>query len=113
MKKMDLGGVKGLTKGGPTKRNTSPKAIAERLIATREALELTQAELCRRLKIAHPTWNNYEAAFRRISPDNAFKVVRVLGVSLDWIYYGDTSLLPRHIISRLPAAMISDGDEES
>jgi transcriptional regulator with XRE-family HTH domain len=47
-----------------------------------------QAAWCRVTGITAPAWNNYEAGFRRINVDDAWKVTQVTGVSLDWIYGG-------------------------
>lgn len=76
----------------------SHEAISERLRLTREALGLSQVELCRRTGISTTTWNNYEKGINRISLDEAFKLKRRLSVSLDWIYFGDEAMLPARVI---------------
>lgn len=68
--------------------------VAARLQLTREALKLSQAALCRLAGISPQTWNNAETGDNRISVDEAIKLCRVTGVTLDWIYRGNRTLLP-------------------
>lgn len=72
----------------------SPEALAARLRALRKSVADSQADLCRRLGIATNTWNQYERM--KGSPDlaHALKIAETLGVTLDWIYFGDPSGLP-------------------
>lgn len=79
----------------------SREAISARLRLTRDALEMTQSEWCRRTGIATNTWNNYEKGLNRISLDEAFKIARTIGATLDWIYRGDESGLPKRITDGL------------
>lgn len=69
-------------------------SIARRIKLTREALGLSQAEICRRTGISPPAWNNYEKALGRPDLDPAFAIVRATGVTLDWLYFGDEAHLP-------------------
>lgn len=80
---------------------TSVDDVAERLRITREALKLTQAELCRRTGIAPNTWNNAETGDARIGVDQAMKLCRATGVTLDWIYRGIRLGLPVIILEYL------------
>lgn len=73
-------------------------SIARRIKLTREALGLSQAEICRRTGITPPAWNNYEMARGRPDLDPAFAISRVTGVSLDWIYFGTERLLPAAVV---------------
>lgn len=73
-------------------------SIARRIKLTREALRLTQAEICRRTGISAPAWNNYETARGRPDLDPAIAIVRATGVSLDWIYLGLEAHLPANIV---------------
>lgn len=66
----------------------SNEDIAERLIRTREAMGLNQAQWCRLTGIAPQAWNNYESGLNRISIDQAIKVCQATGVTTDWIYRG-------------------------
>lgn len=73
------------TKPPPTGSN---EAIAERLIRTREAMGLNQAQWCRLTGIEPQAWNNYESGLNRISINQAIKVCQATGVTMDWIYRG-------------------------
>lgn len=80
---------------------TSVEEVAARLRLTREALGLSQAALCRITRIPTNTWNNAETADNRLGLDEAFKLCRVTGVSLDWIYRGSRALLPAKILEEI------------
>lgn len=84
----------------------SVEAIAARLLATREALNLNQRQLCERTGIAPNTYNQWEKAKGRPDLDGALVLCEKLGLSLDWIYRGDESRLPHEIAVKLgrPAA---------
>lgn len=77
---------------------TSKEAIAQRLIATRGALGLTQAAFGRRCGIAPQTLNNYEQAINRISIEQALMICQATGATLDWIYRGEMAGLPLMIV---------------
>lgn len=62
--------------------------VAERLRITREALDLSQADICRLTGIEPNAWNNNERGANMISLAQA-KKLRAIGATLDWIYFGD------------------------
>jgi len=68
---------------------TSIPAIAKRLLATRQALGLSQVEVSRKIKISPRAWNNYELGRRRPELDTALLMRKQLGISLDFIYAGE------------------------
>lgn len=76
-------------------------AIAARLRATRQALGLSQTELCQRTKLARNTYNQWENAKGRPGLDQAIQMCDGLGVSLDWIYLGNPGALPYAIASKV------------
>ena len=76
-------------------------AIANRLTLLREALELSQAELCRAIDVQPNRWNQYETGERRITVAVATKLVDRYRVTLDYIYLGDPAGLPKRIVDRL------------
>ena len=77
--------------------------IARRLTETREILGLSQAELCREIKIAPNRWSAYEndTKKRKITLQVAIKLCDRYGITLDWIYRGDPSALPSHIRAKI------------
>lgn len=79
----------------PTERTIS--AISRRLVVTREALGLSQAQLCRRTGIATNTYNQWEKGIGRPGLDQANRLCDGLGITLDWIYRADASSLPAKI----------------
>lgn len=70
------------------------EAIAERLIALRTLNAPTQTAFCNQVNIQPNTWNQYETAKQRISLDMAIRLSKATGVTLDWIYLGDTTGMP-------------------
>lgn len=76
--------------------------IAGRLKLLREALDLNQAELCRRTGLAPNRWNQYETGERPITVAAAAILCEAFGVTLDWIYRGDRSGLPDRILTKIP-----------
>lgn len=82
-------------------KETSLSMIAARLKWTRQAKGLNQASWCRLAGIEPQAWNNYESGLRRISIDQALKVCRVSGVTLDWIYRGVASGMPVELATSL------------
>jgi DNA-binding XRE family transcriptional regulator len=69
------------------------KALGRRLIATRLALGLSAADLCRRIDCKPNRWSQYETGERRITLEIADRLCAEFRLSLDWIYRGDPSAL--------------------
>lgn len=78
------------------------KALGKRLQLTREALQLSAADLCRRIDCKPNRWSQYESGERRITLEIADRLCDEFGVSLDWIYRGNRALLPDAIRVKIP-----------
>jgi DNA-binding XRE family transcriptional regulator len=65
-------------------------AIGHRITAAREALEISQAEICRNLKIAPNTWNQYEKGVNKIPPETALALEKRYHITVEWIYIADS-----------------------
>lgn len=89
---------------GSQKEFSTTKDVSERLRQLRTALDISQAQLCRRAGIETNAWNNYEKGRNRISVDHAIKVKRTFGVTLDWIYHGDMGGVRADIADKIAAA---------
>lgn len=95
------------TTGGPENGEILPmpdtiKEIAQRLIATREAVGFpNQVEFCREIGIEKNIYNPFEKGRRRITVDAAIKIRKRFGIPLDWIYCGDAQALPGQIYRKL------------
>ena len=81
--------------------------ISKRLIATREALGLRPSQFCEAAGIPRTTYSNWESGEKRPGLSAAIKLVKVHGLTLDWIYLGDPSGLPTRISSKLPADLLT------
>jgi DNA-binding XRE family transcriptional regulator len=79
----------------------STSRVAARLRLTRQALKLSQVGLCRITRISPQAWNNAETGDNLIGLANAMKLCRATGVTLDWIYRGVGSNLPRLIATEI------------
>lgn len=65
---------------------------------------------CQFVGITDQAWNNYETGRRRISIDEAMKIVAKTGAGLDWIYRGLEHTLPKHVADKL-AALPADAED--
>ena len=82
----------------------TPKNTGRRLLRTREALELSQAEFCRQIGVERNLYNPFEKGRRRITIDVAMKIRNRYGITLDWIYAGDPHALPSDLYHKLVAS---------
>ncbi len=85
-------------------RHIDPESVEEcarRLRATREALELSQAEICRQTKIRPQAWNNAETGDNRLTVPNALALCRRYGLTTDWLYRGDARQLPAELAHKI------------
>ena len=74
---------------------------------TREALGVNQREFARRANLKQNRYSQYESGARPITIEAAQRICDESGVTLDWLYRGDRSMLPHHLaidISRIEAA---------
>lgn len=77
------------------------KQIADRLIATREAMGLNQSEFAKTIGLTKSTYNPFEKKGRRITLDAALRMWKVHRIPLHWTYLGDPSDLPVKIYQKL------------
>lgn len=70
------------------------KSLGKRLKLTREALDISAADLCKRIDIKANRWSQYESGERRITTAVAMRLCDEFGLSMDWIYRADPSHLP-------------------
>jgi transcriptional regulator with XRE-family HTH domain len=94
----------GLVTSKPTTaRIDDPAAVGSRLRLLRKAFgavqqysrEMSQSEMARRSGMTVQSWHNAESGYNRIGLDSALQVVALTGATLDWIYRGVRSGLPR------------------
>jgi transcriptional regulator with XRE-family HTH domain len=78
--------------------------VAARLRLTRQALKLSQIDLCRITRISPQAWNNAETGDNLIGIANAVRLCHATGVTLDWIYRGERSNLPKSIAKKIVRA---------
>jgi len=75
--------------------------ISYRMRLLRKTTGLNQTEFAKRVGVARNVWANVEGEFGRIGVDTALKLCSKYLVTLDWIYRGDTTLLPHGLAVRL------------
>jgi transcriptional regulator with XRE-family HTH domain len=79
-----------------------PEVIGAQLRTLREAFGYDQARaFCQFVGFSDQALYNYETGKRRISLDEAMKIVAKTGASLDWIYLGVEHALPVHLAEKL------------
>lgn len=73
----------------------SLQAVGQRLEKLRAALGLdTQANMAKFIGVPTNTYNNWVNSVSLIRPQDAIVLCAKTGVTLDWIYRGDSSGLP-------------------
>lgn len=84
----------------------SLEAIKYRLRLLRLALGLNKSAMAERVGTSPQAWGNWENTINphRISIDEALKVCRASGASLDWIYRGDLSTVPHSLAQKIVEA---------
>lgn len=80
------------------------KALAKRLKMTREAIGISAADLCKRIKVKPNRWSQYESGERRITVAVANKLCDEFDLSLDWIYRANPAQLPHALRLKMPQA---------
>ncbi|MBR9821944.1 MAG: helix-turn-helix transcriptional regulator [Rhodobacteraceae bacterium] len=88
----------------PSVEDMSPTAIGERLALIRRAFGFGKAEFADLLEIERPAWSRFENGKRAIPYEQASKIVRRFGVSLDFIILGRVAGMEFEVIERLRQA---------
>jgi transcriptional regulator with XRE-family HTH domain len=83
----------------------SLEEIAHRLVLTRQALEISQVLMAKRVGATPQAWNNYETGRKRISIDQALRLCIATGVDLDWIYRGEMDGIPSALLDKIMAIL--------
>ena len=78
-----------------------PEAIAIRLSNIRRAFEMEKSEIADRAGISRTSWSRFEQGQRAIPFNDAAKLVRHFGVTLDYIYLGSYNGLSYEVATRL------------
>jgi transcriptional regulator with XRE-family HTH domain len=83
----------------------SNAAIGNRLRWSRLALGFKQqVDICRKISDDPDftaSWNNWEKGRTRPGVDNAILLVKLFGLTLDWIFLGDDRRLPRELADEI------------
>ena len=75
---------------------------ADRLCKLRKALGWSNKELSMRTGIAPPLLSQYQHARKAITPNNAWRIAKATGVTIDYLLSGERSGLAEHAAKRLP-----------
>lgn len=82
--------------------NMAPRIeIGRRLVAAREALGLSQVDVCAALGVSTPRWNQWEKGTTLPDALVMAELARRYGVTTDWVYVGNPAGLPYSIASKL------------
>lgn len=80
-------------------------AVGRRLIAARLAARLTPKDLCRRAGISSSTLSNWETGANRPRVDQLGRVLPILNVTSDFIFYGVDGALSWEVRERIAQAL--------
>ncbi len=78
-----------------------PKDVSRRLVRTRKALGLNQEDFGEGAGLSQPRYNQYEAGGRLLTMAAALKLCERYALTLDWLYRGDPSGLPKRLYDAL------------
>lgn len=76
-------------------------ATAARLKAAREAINPNQSEFAVRAGMTQNRYNQYETGERPLTLDAALKLRDTYGLTLDYLFRGDATLVPHALMERL------------
>lgn len=85
--------------GMPSKQEIAE--TAERLRLARMAINPNQSEFARRAGMSQHRYNQYETGARPLTLDAALKLRDTYGLTLDYLFRGDTALVPHGLMERL------------
>lgn len=72
-----------------------PSVIGARLRHLRKFMEMGQIEICAEINVTQGSWSQWEAGKRPLPLEPAARLCKRYGVTLGWLYFGDTSGMPR------------------
>jgi len=75
--------------------------IATRLRDARMAINPNQSDFAKGAGLAQNRYNQYETGIRPLTLDAALKLRDAYGLSLDYLFRGDASMVPHALIERL------------
>jgi len=78
-----------------------PAMCAPRLIAAREALGLTRAELADAIGIDRSSYTKIEKGLKPLLPREAHRIWQLYGIDLNFIYLGQVGGLPASLSSKV------------
>lgn len=79
------------------------RVVALRLNALLLAKGLKDADIARMFKIKPQTWNNYTQGERPLPIPIALQLAERFGITLDWLYRGDTQAMPHGLLLSIQA----------
>lgn len=79
----------------------NPAVVAHRLAAVRHALGLSKAELADMLEIDRSSYTKIEKGVKALLPRNAYKLFKLYGVDMNFIYLGQVGGLPSKLSSKV------------
>ena len=77
------------------------KSVGDRLKRLRLALGRSQKDFADKLGVGATAISNYENGSRAVDPYDAFKLKIAYGAPLEWLFGGDESVLPSHLVEKL------------
>ena len=88
-------------RGAGSATDISPREVGARLRLVRLALGLLAGRLAAELNVAAPRWSQWEHGRHLADLKTMARLTRRYHVSLDYIYLGDESGLPRRLLDAI------------
>ena len=85
----------------PSRDPKELQAVGQRLRTARKALGLSQKELYDSLGVGASTWHNWESGKRLPDPLVMAQLRKVYGVTLDWVFAGETAGISRSLEQKM------------
>ena len=78
-----------------------PESVAARLQRVREVMDLSKRDFAERAGMSEQSYGPFENAKRPLSLEAAKKLRKAYGLSLEFLYFGNTDALPHKIAKAL------------
>lgn len=97
----------------PRKRTRPPaylRQVGRRLRVVRLGLGKSAADMCRELGTTDRAWSQWENGKRLLDVLVAVRLKERYGITLDWLYDGDSARLPPHLADRARRGAAAEQD---
>jgi len=84
-----------------------PEMVTPRLVALREALNLSKGQFADAIGIDRSSYSKIEKSNKPILPPTAERIFSLYGVDMNYIYLGRVDTLPAHLSAKITSRLTS------